>query len=104
MANLTARALAWKYPTVNFDTVDDRITAWRSSDVKQPDEIETKAVVDEYVAFKARNLYKERRKNEYPPLEDFSDAVFHERNGNAAPMEAYLAAVQAVKNKYPKPE
>lgn len=44
------------------------------------------------------------RKREYPPLEVFADALFHQSQGNPQLLDAYLEAVQAVKTKFPKPD
>jgi hypothetical protein len=46
------------------------------------------------------NAYKNYRVREYPPIGDQLDALW--KGGIAA--EEMLAKVQAVKNKYPKPE
>ena len=44
--------------------------------------------------------YKNQRQNEYPPIGDQLDALW--KGGDAA--AEMLAKVQAVKDKYPKPE
>lgn len=48
----------------------------------------------------AKNEYKEKRRNEYPPITDYIDGVV---KGDQAQIDAYVAACQAVKAKYPKP-
>jgi hypothetical protein len=45
--------------------------------------------------------YKELRQLEYPPVTDYIDGVV---KGDQAQIDAYIAACQAVKAKYPKPE
>lgn len=45
--------------------------------------------------------YSEKRAVEYPPYTDYLDGVV---KGNQAQIDAYIAACQAVKTKYPKPE
>ena len=55
------------------------------------------ALVDAWVD---PNGYKYQRASEYPPIGDQLDALW--KGGTAA--EEMLAKVQAVKNKYPKPE
>ena len=45
--------------------------------------------------------YKYKREKEYPPYTDYLDGVV---KGNQAQIDAYIAACQAVKTKYPKPE
>ena len=42
-----------------------------------------------------------QRRAEYPPLIDYIDGVV---KGDQAQIDAYIAACQAVKAKYPKPE
>ena len=45
--------------------------------------------------------YIEQRAREYPPITDYLDGVV---KGDQAQIDAYIAACQAVKAKYPKPE
>jgi hypothetical protein len=45
--------------------------------------------------------YIAKRQAEYPPAADYLDAVV---KGDQAQIDAYIAACQAVKTKYPKPE
>ena len=45
--------------------------------------------------------YKVLREKEYPPITDYIDGVV---KGDQAQIDAYIAACQAVKAKYPKPE
>ena len=57
-----------------------------------------KASVQAYVDAHA---YIAKRQAEYPPAADYLDAVV---KGDQAQIDAYIAACQAVKTKYPKPE
>jgi hypothetical protein len=52
----------------------------------------------EYVS----NEYQRLRKPEYPPISDLADAIYHQANGDDTKMTAYLAAVEEIKQKYPK--
>ena len=47
------------------------------------------------------HAYIAKRAAEYPPITDYLDGVV---KGNQAQIDAYIAACQAVKTKYPKPE
>jgi hypothetical protein len=47
-------------------------------------------------------VYRIKRKQEYPPLADLADALYWQSQGDESKMSAYLAAVDAVKLKYPK--
>jgi len=44
--------------------------------------------------------YQRDREAEYPPITDYLDGVV---KGDQAQVDAYIAACQAVKDKYPKP-
>jgi len=57
-----------------------------------------KAAVQAYVDAHA---YIAKRQAEYPNLLDYIDGVV---KGDQAQIDAYIAACQAVKTKYPKPE
>ena len=47
------------------------------------------------------HAYIAKRAAEYPPITDYLDAVV---KGDQEQIDAYIAACQAVKTKYPKPE
>jgi hypothetical protein len=47
------------------------------------------------------HAYIAKRQAEYPPITDYIDGVV---KGDQAQIDAYIAACQAVKTKYPKPE
>ena len=47
-----------------------------------------------------QRAYTELRRLEYPPMSDYLDGVV---KGDQAQIDAYIAACQAVKDKYPKP-
>ena len=46
--------------------------------------------------------YAELRRAEYPPITDLADALYWRAQGDETKMQAYLAACEAVKTKYPK--
>ena len=71
------------------------------------DENQTKPTEAELIAEAARmnqeaidTAYKALRAKEYPPITDYLDGVV---KGDQAQIDAYIAACQAVKAKYPKP-
>ena len=47
------------------------------------------------------HAYIAKRQAEYPPITDYLDGIV---KGNQTQIDAYIAACQAVKTKYPKPE
>jgi len=48
------------------------------------------------------HTYLVLRANEYPPLTDLADAMYWSSQGDNTKLEAYYAACEAVKLKYPK--
>lgn len=50
----------------------------------------------------AATEYQRQRQPEYPPLQDLADALYWQNKGDNSKMQAYLAACEAVKQKYPK--
>ena len=48
--------------------------------------------------------YQSQRAPEYPSLATFADAYYWAQKGDNTKMDEYVAACDAVKTKYPKPE
>ena len=46
--------------------------------------------------------YQRSRDMEYPPMTDLADALYWQSKGDESKMTAYLAAVDLVKQRYPK--
>jgi hypothetical protein len=68
--------------------------------VPTPEEVQTELTI---LHTKWDNAeYQRQRKPEYPPMEDYLDAVYWQSQGDGTKMTAYLAAVEAVKQRYPK--
>jgi len=55
----------------------------------------------EYEEYLLANAYKEKRKEEYPPIVDYLDGIV---KGDQAQIDKYIADCLAVKEKYPKGE
>jgi tRNA A37 N6-isopentenylltransferase MiaA len=74
---------------------------WLDETQEQPTEeavlAEIERLQEEYDALE----YQRLRQPEYPPMTDYLDGVV---KGDQAQIDAYIAACQAVKEKYPKPE
>ena len=73
------------------------------------DEQQSKPTKEEVLAEDARlytgflsKEYQRQRQPEYPSMGDYLDAVYWQSQGDETKMTAYLAAVAAVKEKYPK--
>ncbi len=61
-------------------------------------QLEIKRLQQEY----DNKLFQRQRATEYPPLQDLADALYWQSKGDNSKMEAYVAACEAVKEKYPK--
>lgn len=68
-----------------------------------PSKEEVLAECDRLQAEWNRTEYQRKRALEYPPLPELADAVFWQQEGDNTKMEAYLAKVDEIKKKYPKP-
>lgn len=74
---------------------------WLSADIEMPTE---DLITAERVRLQTeydKQEYSRKRAAEYPPITDYIDGVV---KGDQAQIDAYIAACQAVKSKYPKPE
>ena len=110
---------AWTHAGSDTDydlTVDDcgnpvSGLLWGSEDTRQtgvqnpqakPTLAELQTLWDtKYAAEFANQQVRTSRAAEYPPITDYLDGVV---KGDQAQIDAYIAACQAVKAKYPKPE
>ena len=83
-----------QYQATNLD--------WQSTDVsfftKEEYDTEYARLWQEFNATE----YQRLRKPEYPPLADFADATYWQARGDDTKMTAYLAAVDLIKQRYPK--
>ena len=73
---------------------------WLDTEQTQPTEEEIVQKVAELEYQEEVNEYQRQRAAEYPPKEDYLDAIVKDDDVQKA---AYIAACQAVKDKYPKP-
>lgn len=74
---------------------------WLDTKQTQPTEAEIQAEFNRLQAEYDAKAYQRSRAAEYPDFKDYLDGIV---KGDQAQIEAYIAACQAVKNKYPKPE
>jgi hypothetical protein len=105
--NETIRAINQLRPNSTFafgknsqgiQTLEFDYLIWLDENTTAP----TKTQVEVEIARQEAERYKEYRAPEYPPLADLADAVYWQSQGDESKMTAYLAAVEAVKIKYPK--
>jgi hypothetical protein len=74
---------------------------WLDEEQTQPTEQECLAEAAKLQAAYDALEYQRLRAPEYPPITDYLDGI---AKGDKAQVDAYIAACQAVKAKYPKPE
>lgn len=86
----------WTIYGNNYDTL-----VFHTTDTAKPSLFELTAEVQRLQEDYDSKLYQRLRQPEYPPITDYLDAVV---KGDQAQMQAYIAACQAIKQKYPKPE
>lgn len=74
---------------------------WHGEEADKPTQVELEAEATRLETEYITNEYQRMRAAEYPPITDYLDGVV---KGDQAQIDAYIAACQAVKTKYPKPE
>jgi hypothetical protein len=102
---LISKAIASLYPTAEFIIEDEDYTRIRWTK-NQPENFvskeELEAELDRLISIEESLVYQRLRAPEYPPIGDYLDAVYWQSQGDESKMAAYLAAVEAVKLKFPK--
>jgi len=100
---LNHEAIRRAYP--NAVTIDDGAGAF-DADGNQItlDQTLVDAAAAELAAEAAATQYQRDRQPEYPSLATFADAYYWAQKGDNTKMDEYVAACDAVKAKYPKPE
>ena len=81
-------------------TQDGDVITWHDSSQISPTEEEIQNELTRLQTIEELKSYKYHRMNEYPPIGDQLDALFH---AGVFPPEMQNL-IQQVKNKYPKPE
>jgi hypothetical protein len=89
-------------PTATFSVGDTYDTLNWLDESTPPTREEVDAEVARLQNLWTSTQYQRDRALEYPPMADYLDAVYWQSQGDATKMTAYLAAVEAVKSKYPK--
>ena len=96
MTNIGA-VIGWKFNhQEGMCTRDGVITEFPDGIPSQSDQDKWTKEYEEYVS---ANAYKEKRKEEYPPIVDYLDGIV---KGDQAQIDKYIADCLAVKEKYPK--
>jgi hypothetical protein len=84
---------------LNGDAYADLV--WFSESISQPTEEDIATEIERLDAEHYALQYQRLRAAEYPDFKDYLDGIV---KNDQAQIDAYIAACQAVKEKYPKPE
>lgn len=84
-------------PDANI-TEDGDVVTWHDETQIKPSDSDIKAELQRLIAEEEAKQYQYKRANEYPPIGDQLDALFH---AGVFP-EEMASQIQAIKNKYPK--
>jgi uncharacterized small protein (DUF1192 family) len=95
-----ANAIQSLRPNSKWQVIDNDTIVWLDTEQTQPTDAEIAAEITRLEADYAAKQYQRSRAAKYPAIGDQLDALW--KGGAAA--EEMLAAVMAVKSKYPKPE
>jgi len=103
MTNYNHDAIRKAYP--NAATIEDGFGV-KDADGNQIelDQALVDAAAAEIQAELDATQYQRNRQPEYPSLATFADAYYWAQKGDNTKMDEYVAACDAVKAKYPKPE
>lgn len=71
--------------------------------IKSYPEPEFTIILDQLLPFPEKpKTYADLRKQEYPSIGEFIDALYWEHQGNPEPLTQYFAKITAIKAKHPK--
>ena len=76
---------------------------WRDDTQEKPSEQDILDEIERLKPLREQLQYRSQRKDEYPPIEDQLDMLWHEMDqGNTPKSASFYNAIKAVKDKYPK--
>jgi hypothetical protein len=86
-------------PDADVTVIENESVVWNNEDQTPLTEQQISAEIARLQTQHDATEYQRQRAAEYPPLTDYLDGVV---KGDQAQIDAYIAACQAVKAKYPK--
>ena len=95
------KAILSLVPGAEVLVINENEVVWYKPSVAPVTEEQIQAEIDRLKAEYAAKQYQRKRAAEYPDFRDYLDGVV---KGDQAQIDGYIAACQAVKEKYPKPE
>ena len=97
--SISGNEIIWEHK--NGQWVSDNFV-WFLKDTPKPTKAELENSLEAVHTEWTATEYQRLRAPEYPPMSDYLDAVYWQSQGDDSKMTTYLAAVAAVKSKYPK--
>lgn len=93
-------ALNYLQPSAKFGILNDDYDQidWYSEDKPKPSREEVEAILKKFNEDYDINEYQRKRAAEYPSFADQFDLLYH------GGYDVWKAAIDSIKNKYPKPE
>lgn len=88
-------------PEAEISMADGSFITWTKPSVPPVTDAQIEAELQRLQTEYDAKQYQRQRAIEYPPITDYLDGVV---KGDQAQIDAYIAACQAVKAKYPKPQ
>ena len=76
---------------------------WQDTTQTMPSKEETEAMFEQIKQEWIDNEYQRDRIHNYPPLNMLAEAIYKQYKGDNSAMEAYIAAVDEIRAKFPKP-
>ena len=87
----------WSWSGIEYSGLN-----WLDTEQTKPTAEEINAEIERLKAVELAKYYQQPRQQEYPPLADLADALYWQSQGDDTKMTTYIAACDAVKQKYPK--
>lgn len=94
-----ARALKHVLPNCEFKVENNSYEGITliNTDEAVPSQSTLESAWEEVLLQESRNRYKEMRRNEYPPIAEQLDMIYHD-------IDSWKETINNIKAKYPKPE
>lgn len=90
--------------SVEYDQDGSYKIIWLDTLKNQPSQKDVEAKQKELQDLWDTKDYARKRKPEYPPVEDFADALYWSNRGDDSKLKTYLDRIDLVKRRHPKPE
>lgn len=99
-------ALVSLCPNAEFNVIGEVYSGiiWKSPNIRMPSEQEIENEITRLRIDFDRKKYQRQRITEYPSIGDQLDKLYHDIKSGNLETGTWIASIEAVKEKYPKPE